>query len=82
MSGPFPWCWNVLLETLKMDFLPCIQDVESAILEDVRYFVRTSLGSDELASSSFRDDVTKDPYSVADAMRSCLDMAIKLLFFF
>ena len=46
---------DVFLQALEVDFPSRVQDIESAILEDVSYFVGTSSSSNEFSGSSFRD---------------------------
>ena len=69
----------MFFETFEVNFLSCVQDVKSTFLKDVCYFVWAPPSPYELASSSFWKDVTKDPYSVADAMRFRFHMTVKFL---
>ena len=79
VSRPFPGSRYVFFDTFEVNFLPCVQDVESTLLKNVCCFVWTPSSPYELAGSSFWNDVAKDPYSVADAMRFCFHMTVKFL---
>ena len=70
----------MFFQSLEVDFLSCVQDVQPALLEDVSYFVRSPPGSDELSRPAFWNYVAKYPYRVADAVCSCLDVAVEFLF--